>query len=115
MARFSSCNSIFLLSFFQLDLLISTDHSEPLFLAYSIMETMLLPAVANCVEAVKIFATEEHVKIVSKLLELLGPANASTLPTQRLFFTLVLWTDPILAFLLFKHFDFNCVCVVFFY
>jgi hypothetical protein len=45
------------------------------------METMLLPAVADCIEVVKTFATEEHVKIISNLLELLGPANATT---QRL-------------------------------
>lgn len=43
-----------------------------------------MPAVADCVETVKTFATEEHVKIISTLLELLGPTHATALPTQRL-------------------------------
>ena len=72
-------------------MLIPSESTQPLYLAFSVLETLLLPAVADCVEAVKLFATIEQVNIISRLLQLLGPSNASD--TTRVEFQACLY-DP---------------------
>jgi len=61
-----------------IDLLIPSKNTESLYLAYCIVETFLTHMEADCKEAVKTFATAEQVKVISSLLQRLGPSGSNS-------------------------------------
>jgi len=59
--------------------LISSEYTESLYFAYCIVEAILTHSEADCKETVKTFATPEQVKVISSLLQVLGPCGSHSL------------------------------------